>query len=90
MAPVVGGAFDSQGLVGFFDRSQLEVIKVLIEQEVGKITMGRRDQARNPASWKHVNLYGAYSFLDIGDGDRPPGIDQSLGGSRDRGATAPD
>jgi hypothetical protein len=27
----------------------------------------------NPASWKHVNLYGAYSFLDIGD--------QSLGGS---------
>jgi hypothetical protein len=22
----------------------------------------------NPASWKHVNLYGAYSFLDIGDG----------------------
>jgi len=35
----------------------------------------------NPASWKHVNLYGAYSFLDIGDGGRPPGIDQSLGGS---------
>jgi hypothetical protein len=22
----------------------------------------------NPASWKHANLYGAYSFLDIGDG----------------------
>ena len=44
----------------------------------------------NPASWKHVNLYGAYSFLDIGDGGRPPGIDQSLGGSRGRGATAPD
>jgi len=21
-----------------------------------------------PASWKHANLYGAYSFLDIGDG----------------------
>ena len=44
----------------------------------------------NPASWKHVNLYGAYSFLDIGDGGRPRGIDQSLGGSRGRGATAPD
>ena len=44
----------------------------------------------NPASWKHVNLYGAYSFLDIGDGGRPPGIDQSLGGGRGRGATAPD
>ena len=39
----------------------------------------------NPASWKHVNLYGAYSFLDIGDGCRPPGIYQSLGGSRGRG-----
>jgi Tn3 transposase DDE domain len=22
----------------------------------------------NPASWKHVNLYGTYTFLDIGDG----------------------
>ena len=44
----------------------------------------------NPASWKHVNLYGAYSFRDIGDGGRPPGIDQSLGGSRGRGATASD
>jgi hypothetical protein len=38
MAPVVGGAFDSQGLAVFFDRSQLEVIKVLIEQEVGRIS----------------------------------------------------
>jgi hypothetical protein len=25
---------------------------------------GRRDQGANPASWKHVNLYGAYIFLD--------------------------
>ena len=38
MAPVVGGAFDSQGLAVFFDRSQLEVIKVVIEQEVGRIS----------------------------------------------------
>jgi hypothetical protein len=38
MAPVVGGAFDSQGLAVFFDTSQLEVIKVLIEQEVGRIS----------------------------------------------------
>jgi hypothetical protein len=38
MAPVVGGAFDSQGLAVFFDRSQLEVIKVLIKQEVGRIS----------------------------------------------------
>src|SRR5258708_3778252 len=38
MTPVVGGAFDSQGLAVFFDRSQLEVIKVLIEQEVGRIS----------------------------------------------------
>ena len=38
MTPVVGGAFDSQGLAVFFDTSQLEVIKVLIEQEVGRIS----------------------------------------------------
>ena len=38
MAPVVGSAFDSQGLAVFFDTSQLEVIKVLIEQEVGRIS----------------------------------------------------
>jgi hypothetical protein len=38
MAPVVGGAFDRQGLAVFFDRSQLEVIKMLIEQEVGRIS----------------------------------------------------
>jgi hypothetical protein len=38
VAPVVGGAFDSQGLAVFFDTSQLEVIKVLIEQEVGRIS----------------------------------------------------
>src|SRR5260370_41853954 len=37
MAPVVGGAFDSQGLAVFFDTSQLEVIKVLIEQEVDRV-----------------------------------------------------
>ena len=29
---------DSQGLAVFFDTSQLEVIKVLIEQEVGRIS----------------------------------------------------
>ena len=38
MAPVVGGAFDRQGSAVFFDRSQLEIIKVLIEQEVGGIS----------------------------------------------------
>jgi hypothetical protein len=38
MTPVVGDAFDSQGLAVFFDTSQLEVIKVLIEQEVGRIS----------------------------------------------------
>jgi hypothetical protein len=38
MTPVVGSAFDSQGLAVFFDTSQLEIIKVLIEQEVGRIS----------------------------------------------------
>src|SRR4029077_1234547 len=38
MTPVVGSAFDSQGLAAFFDTSQLEIIEVLIEQEVGRIS----------------------------------------------------
>jgi hypothetical protein len=28
----------------------------------------------NPASWKHVNLHGAYSFLDIGEGVHLQGL----------------
>jgi len=38
MTPVVGGAFDSQELAVFFHTSQPEVIKVLIEHEVGRIS----------------------------------------------------
>src|SRR6266436_7656388 len=36
--PFSGSALDSQGLAVFFDTSQLEIIKVLIEQEVGRIS----------------------------------------------------
>ena len=35
----------------------------------GDTTVGSTPIKRaNPASWKHVNLYGAYGFLDIGNG----------------------
>ena len=44
----------------------------------------------NPASWKHVNLYGAYSFLDIGDGVDIQELVNLLEAARGRGAAAPD
>ena len=44
----------------------------------------------NPASWKHVNLSGAYSFLDIGDGVDLQELVNLLEAARGRGAAAPD
>ena len=44
----------------------------------------------NPASWKHVNLYGAYTFLDIGDGVDLQGLLNLLEAARGRGAAALD
>jgi len=43
----------------------------------------------NPASWKHVNLYGAYSFLDIGVGLDLQELVNLLEAARGRGAAAP-
>jgi Tn3 transposase DDE domain len=59
------------------------ILSELLERAERRQDYQRADAIKraNPASWKHVNLYGAYSFLDIGDGGRPPGIGQSLGGS---------
>ena len=44
----------------------------------------------NPASWKHVNLYGAYSFLDIGDGVDLQELVNLLEAAHGRCAAAPD
>jgi hypothetical protein len=44
----------------------------------------------NPASWKHVNLYGAYSLLDIGAGVDLQELVNLLEAARGRGAAAPD
>src|SRR5271165_3075479 len=44
----------------------------------------------NPASWKHLNLYGACSFLDIGDGVDLQELVNLLEAARGRGAAAPD
>ena len=44
----------------------------------------------NPASWKHVNLYGAYSFLDIGDGVDLQELVNLLEAARGGCAAAPD
>jgi hypothetical protein len=55
---------------------------------------GARERFRDPVlehgSWKHVNLYGAYSFLDIGDGVDLQELVNLLEAARGRGAAAPD
>src|SRR5580704_10716149 len=57
----------------------------------GRITNGADAIKRaNPASWKHVNLYGAYSFLDIGDGVDIQELVNLLEAASGRGAAAPD
>jgi hypothetical protein len=37
VAPVIGGAFGGQGLAVFLEVRQLEVIKVLIQEQVGRV-----------------------------------------------------
>jgi Tn3 transposase DDE domain len=44
----------------------------------------------NPASWKHVNLYAAYTFLDIGDRVDLQGLVNLLEAARGGCAAAPD
>src|SRR5260370_42565161 len=46
------------------------ILSELLERAERRQDYQRADAIKraNPASWKHVNLYGAYSFLDIGDG----------------------
>ena len=48
---------------------------------------GRRDQASEPGK---LNLYGAYSFLDMGDGVDLQGLVNLLEAARGRGAAVPD
>jgi Tn3 transposase DDE domain len=45
------------------------ILSELLERAERRQDYQRADAIKraNPASWKHVNLYGAYSFLDIGD-----------------------
>ena len=56
----------------------------------GELTRPNLSKRANPASWKHVNLYGAYSFLDIGDGVDLQELVNLLEAARGRGAAAPD
>ena len=46
------------------------ILSELLERAERRQDYQRADAIKraNPANWKHVNLYGAYSFLDIGDG----------------------
>ena len=46
------------------------ILSELLERTERKQDYQRADAIKraNPASWKHVNLYGACTFLDIGDG----------------------
>jgi hypothetical protein len=44
------------------------ILSELLERAERRQDYQRADAIKraNPASWKHVNLYGAYTFLDIG------------------------
>jgi hypothetical protein len=46
------------------------ILSELLERAERRQDYQRADAIKraNPASWKHVNLYGAYGFLDICDG----------------------
>ena len=68
------------------------ILSELLERAERRQDYQRADAIKraNPASWKHVNLYGAYSFLDIGDGVDLQGLVNLLEAARGRGAAAPD
>ena len=68
------------------------ILSELLERAERRQDYQRADAIKraNPASWKHVNLYGAYSFLDIGDGVDLQELVNLLEVARGRGAAAPD
>ena len=68
------------------------ILSGLLERAERRQDYQRADAIKraNPASWKHVNLYGAYSFLDIGDGVDLQALVNLLEAARGRGAAAPD
>ena len=68
------------------------ILSELLERAERRQDYQRADAIKraNPASWKHVNLYGAYSFLDIGDGVDLQELVNLLEAARGRGAAAPD
>ena len=67
------------------------ILSELLERAERRQDYQRADAIKraNPASWKHVNLYGAYSFLDIGDGANSKGLVNLLAAARGR-APRPD
>ena len=68
------------------------ILSELLERAERRQDYQRADAIKraNPASWKHVNLSGAYSFLDIGDGVDLQELVNLLEAARGRGAAAPD
>ena len=68
------------------------ILSELLERAERRQDYQRADAIKraNPASWKHVNLYGAYSFLDIGDGVDLQELVNLLEAARGRDAAAPD
>ena len=68
------------------------ILSELLERAERRQDYQRADAIKraNPASWKHVNLYGAYSFLDIGDGVDLQELVNLLEAARGRGTAAPD
>ena len=67
------------------------ILSELLERAERRQDYQRADAIKraNLASWKHVNLYGAYSFLDIGDGIDLQKLVNLLEAARGRGAAVP-
>ena len=68
------------------------ILSELLERAERRQDYQRADAIKraNPASWKHVNLYGAYTFLDIGDGVDLQELVNLLEAARGGCAAAPD
>jgi Tn3 transposase DDE domain len=68
------------------------ILSALLERAERRQDYQRADAIKraNPASWKHANLYGAYRFLDIGDGVDLQELVNLLEASRGTGPATPD
>jgi hypothetical protein len=68
------------------------ILSELLERAERRQDDRRADAVKqaNPVGWKYVNLYGAYNFLDIGDGVDLQELVNLLETARDTDPATPD